>query len=173
LSEARANTTTDREDGLREGSRYDAAENRLSRTDARRGRAPLDLAAVVRALLLSRRAQRVESRPVAEVVSDLMRSRGRDAGLSAERLTRAASRATSRWARWRGSRDTCLIRSLVLGTMLSSRGCVELTIGFRSGAAEETPEGHAWLTLDGQPVGEDATLATGDYVRLMVVPFEK
>ena len=35
--------------------------------------------------------------------------------IDAERVARAAGRATARWARWFGGLDTCLTRSLVAG----------------------------------------------------------
>lgn len=136
-----------------------------------RGLRPADLAAFLKALALARRAQRVASRPLPDVVVEMTKIGGRPGSLSIERLTRATARATSRWAKWSGGRDTCLVRSLVLGALLAGRGRAVLTVGFRSGDDATTPDGHAWLTLDGRPVGSDASLIANEYARLVEVPF--
>jgi hypothetical protein len=132
---------------------------------------PADLRAFARAALLARRAQRVVEHPVAQVVEDMVSRRGPVHDLPVERLIRATTRATSRIARWCGGRDTCLIRSLVLGTLLSPRGQVVLTIGFRPGDLADVPDGHAWLTLDGRPVGPGAATAVRDFTSTLRVSF--
>ncbi len=136
-----------------------------------RGFHPVDLAIFMKALVLARRAQRVGSRPLPQVVAEMMRSGGGPLTISTERMNRATVRATSRWARWGGGRDTCLVRSLVLGALLFNRGRTVLTIGFRPGEHPADPDGHAWLTLDGKPVGSDSTLVAGEYARLLELPF--
>ncbi len=137
-----------------------------------RGLHPVDLALFAKALFLARRAQSVEARPLRRVLADMAAHGGWTRQTSIERMTRATVRATSRWAKWGGGRDTCLIRSLVLGALVADRGRAVLTIGFRPGDDASTPDGHAWLTLDNQPVGHDATLVAGEYARLVEFPFE-
>jgi hypothetical protein len=88
-----------------------------------------------------------------------------------ERVARAAGRSTSRWARWFGGLDTCLTRSLVAGSLLAGRGEVVLQVGFRPGEAEQVVDGHAWITMDGEPVGPDGQLAEERYERVMSIPF--
>ena len=137
-----------------------------------RGLHPVDLALFAKALFLARRAQSVEAKPIHRVVAEMTAYGGWSGETSIERMTRATVRATSRWAKWGGGRDTCLIRSLVLGGLVADRGRAVLTIGFRPGDDPSTPDGHAWLTLDDQPVGRDATLVAGEYARLVELPFE-
>jgi hypothetical protein len=132
---------------------------------------PVDIGLLIRALVLARRAQRVRSTPVAEVVADIAHSRGA-AGLRPEdRVELAARRAVARWSRWFGGIDTCLTRSLVLGGMLAGRGEVVLNVGFRPGKEETAVDGHAWVTVDGRPVGGDGALAQERYTRILTVPF--
>lgn len=50
------------------------------------------------------------------------------------------------------SLKTCLARSIVLFQLLERRYPVTLVLGFRPGA--DGPEGHAWVALDGVPLGE-------------------
>jgi hypothetical protein len=61
---------------------------------------------------------------------------------------------------------------LILGGLLAGRGGVVLNVGFRR---EEEGEpglaGHAWVTLDGLPVGSDGHLAETGYTRVLEVPF--
>ena len=76
-----------------------------------------------------------------------------------------------RWRRWFGGVDTCLTRSLVLGGLLAGRGEVELNVGFRPGEREPAVDGHAWVTVDGRPVGNDGRLAEERYTRVIAVPF--
>jgi hypothetical protein len=75
---------------------------------------------------------------------------------SEEQLGLAAVRATRRWSRWFGGIDTCLVRSLVFAALLAERGEVVLHIGFQPGVNGADLDGHAWVTLDGVPVGVDS-----------------
>jgi hypothetical protein len=61
------------------------------------------------------------------------------------------------------SRDTCYLRSLVFFRFIDPRGA-ELCVHF--GVDEPRPgdgrlHGHAWVSLDGQPLNAPATLAAG------------
>ena len=60
----------------------------------------------------------------------------------------ASRRAVARLCRL----NTCLTRSIVLFQLLERRYRVKLEMGFRSGS--EGPDGHAWVTVDGVPLGE-------------------
>ena len=66
------------------------------------------------------------------------------------------------FARWScrlttSSRGNCLARGLVLYRYLGAVGAQpELRVGFRRGDAGRVL-GHAWVVVDGQPVGEDVT----------------
>jgi hypothetical protein len=76
---------------------------------------------------------------------------------------RAARRASSRAAQWFGSRNTCLIRALVVGALLSDHNGVLLHVGFATPAeGGGALEGHAWVTVDGAVVGGRGELMSGD-----------
>jgi len=132
---------------------------------------PIDLLLFFRALGRVRRAQEVFLEPIPRVVERMSRNGGGNRRYSADRLALATARATARWARWFGGLDTCLIRSLVLGSMLADHRDVALVIGFRPGVEEAAVDGHAWVTVAGCPVGPDGILAENDYSRLTEVPF--
>lgn len=134
---------------------------------------PVDIVLFLRALRLARRAQRVRRVPVPEVVKDIASRDGGGRAYSVRRLELAAVRAVSRWRRWFGGLDTCLIRSLVLGSMLAGRGEVMLNIGFRPGEEQPSVDGHAWVTVEGFPVGVDGDLARERYTRVLTVPFAR
>ena len=134
-------------------------------------RGAVDLLLFVKALGLARRAQRVSAEPITLVVEGMCPRAGGNRRHSVDRLALATARATTRWARWFGGLDTCLIRSLVLGSMLADHEDVVLVIGFKPGAGEAAVDGHAWVTMAGRPVGSDGILAQDDYTRLFAVPF--
>jgi hypothetical protein len=48
---------------------------------------------------------------------------------------------------------------------------VTLNIGFRPGEDEPALDGHAWVSVDGEPVGADGELARERYTRVLTVPF--
>ncbi len=139
------------------------------RTPADRG--AVDLLLFLKALGLARRAQRISAEPITLVVEGMWLHGGGNSRHSVDRLALATARATARRARWFGGLDTCLIRSLVLGSLLADRQDVVLVIGFKPGAEEKAVDGHAWVTLAGNPVGPDGILAQDEYSRLFEVPF--
>ncbi len=74
--------------------------------------------------------------------------------------------------------NTCITRSLVFATLISDREQVVIHIGFRSGndRGHRTAEGHAWVTLDGNSVGEsdpELTLKGASFVRCVELPMER
>lgn len=67
----------------------------------------------------------------------------------------ARARALARVARWMPG-ATCLVRSAALVRWLRATGVpARLAIGVRADAA--APRAHAWVEVDGVPLGEDAT----------------
>ena len=132
---------------------------------------PVDIALFLSALCLARRAQRVRRVPVPEVVQDIAARGGGGRDHPVPRVELAAVRASNRWRLWVGGFDTCLIRSLVLGGLLAGRGEVMLNIGFRPGEEQPSIDGHAWVTIDGNPVGADGDLAGERYTRVLTLPF--
>jgi hypothetical protein len=83
-------------------------------------------------------------------------------GLGPDAAHRATVRACRRAARWLGLRDTCLVRSLVVGALLSDRDDVHVHVGFAPGpAGGRVLEGHAWVTVAGQVVGGPDAAMTG------------
>ena len=132
---------------------------------------PVDVLLFLSALSLARRAQRVRQLPVQEVVEDIANRGGRGRGHPIQRVELAAVRASNRWSRWFGGIDTCLIRSMILGGLLTGGKDVILNIGFRPGDEGPSIDGHAWLTVDGNPVGSDGVLARERYTRVLTVSF--
>lgn len=120
---------------------------------------------------LARRAQLARRLPVPDVV-ELISQAGRGGReYPVRRLELAAARATSKWSRWFGGIDSCLIRSLVFGGLLVGRGDVDINLGFRPGEDEPNLDGHAWITIGGRPAGADGSLAEERYTRILAVPF--
>jgi hypothetical protein len=132
---------------------------------------PVDIALFLRALVIARHAEKVKKLPVPEVVSVITGPPGGFSNHRFDRLDLASRRAVALRRRWLGGIDTCLVRSLVLGGMLRGNGEVELCIGFRPGDKELPLDGHAWVTVDGRPVGRDGALAREGYTRVLTVPF--
>ncbi|MFZ1639826.1 MAG: lasso peptide biosynthesis B2 protein [Candidatus Contendobacter sp.] len=117
-----------------------------------------DIFLFVNALRLAWIAQAIQSRPLSKVIARLEALRWLPRGADAEAARRATLRACGRLARWTGGLDTCLIRALVLGALLADREGVVLHLGFRPGSAGAgSADGHAWLTLNGEPVLDPET----------------
>ena len=132
---------------------------------------PVDIALFLSAMSLARRAQRVRQVPVPEVVEDIASRGGGGHSHPISRVDLAAARASRKWHQWFGGLDTCLVRSLVFGGLLAGRGEVMLNIGFRPGDEDHAIDGHAWMSVDGRPVGTDGDLARERYTRVLTVPF--
>jgi len=132
---------------------------------------PADIVLFLRAMRLARTAQRVRSSPIPDVVELISRRGGGGGDHPVRRVEQATKRGIVRWHRWFGGIDSCLTRSLVLGGLLAGRGEVALNIGFRPGEDEPALDGHAWVTIDGHPVGADGGLAKERYTRVLTVPF--
>jgi hypothetical protein len=111
--------------------------------------------------------------PVPDVVAAIALTGGGGRGYPAPRVELATARAVTRWRRWFGGIDSCLIRSLVLGGLLAGQGDVKLNIGFRPGEEKPTVDGHAWVTVNGSPVGADGGFAGERYTRVLELPFSR
>jgi hypothetical protein len=139
----------------------------------RRSLTLVDALLFVRAFRLAGRAQGIRKIPVSEVVAEIARRGGGGRGYPRDRVEVAVERATGGWRRWFAGLDTCLTRSLVLGGMLAGSGDVVLNIGFRPDGGGRTVDGHAWVTLDGDPVGPDQGLSGESYTRVLAVAFHR
>jgi hypothetical protein len=130
----------------------------------RLGTHPSDLLLFAHALRLCRLSTGTGSRNSLPEQSALMASKpGLPAGVTPDAAHRATLRASPRAARWLGTRDTCLVRSLVVAALLSDRDGVLLHVGFS--ASEEDGralEGHAWVTVDAAIVGGPEAAMGGD-----------
>jgi hypothetical protein len=131
-----------------------------------------DVVLFARAFRLAGRAQRIRTVPIVDVVEDVVRRGGGGRRYPPDRVAVAAERATLRRRRWFDDLDTCLTRSLVLGGMLAGSGKVVLNIGFRPDDGGKTVDGHAWVTVDGDPVGPDRELAGKSYTQVLAVVFQ-
>ena len=113
-----------------------------------------------RALWLCRLAQGAGGRaPVRELTESLASRRWLPHHAAPDAVQLATLRASSRGARWFGLRDTCLVRSLVAGALLSDHDDVLLHVGFARGQALE---GHAWVSVAGTVVGGPESAMAGD-----------
>ncbi|MGV8042276.1 MAG: hypothetical protein AB2L07_20240 [Thermoanaerobaculaceae bacterium] len=108
----------------------------------------------VAAFRLAGRAQVVAHRPLPDVIAVLVRRRGLPRAVDPAAAWAAACRGCCYRARWRGGLDTCLVRALVAGTLMSDRSDVVLHVGFRpdpGGVARA--DGHAWLAVGAATFG--------------------
>ncbi len=137
-----------------------------------RRHSPLDVLLLLAALPRARAAQRVLEVDPRRLAND-MAGGAWTLGAAPERVGAAAAAATARWARWFHGLDTSLTRSLVLGSMLAGRGETLLHIGFRPVDGDRPVNGHAWVTLDGRPVGPDAEQAEESFARVLDIPFAR
>jgi len=139
-----------------------------------RFRRPSDVLLVVVGLRLAWAAQRVVDTPLPTLAARLARTRWLPRDVTPARAVCAASRACRLLRRLVGTRDTCLIRSLVAGALLADQDQVELCVGFRPGEEPSNPvDGHAWITMAGEPVAPDVGLADADYSELLRLPMRR
>lgn len=125
-----------------------------------------EIGLLLHALRLARRAQRVTSTAVPVVADELCRSRWLPRNVDEAAAHNAAVRASSWLARRSRSLDTCLVRSLVTGALLSDRPDVKVYVGLAAvdGGAVNGPsvEGHAWVAVNGEAVpGPEASALDG------------
>ena len=121
---------------------------------------------LLRAVPLIRCASRVATVPLPDVVASFgqLATPGRLAVGDVDMVARVGVRW---WARVGGGLDSCLVRSLVLAALLRERGRLVVVIGFLARGLAELPDGHAWVTLNGVPVGRDAVCADDRFERVV------
>jgi hypothetical protein len=139
-------------------------------------RSATDIFAFLSALPLVLAASRVISgEPVYTVLQRLTSRRLLPKRLTVEQARCGADRACRFVKRYRPLDDSCLVRALVLGTLLSDRRGVELHIGFRPPMdGQKFAAGHAWVSVNGINVSEPGgILGTGDYVPAKRIPISK
>jgi len=102
------------------------------------------------ALRLAVTAQRVRKTRVDALAPLLLAAGYLPSDVEPAAATRAAARA-SRLLGLLGGLDSCLVRSLVLASLLSDQPGVVVHFGFRPGDADT--EGHAWVSLNDDVLG--------------------
>ena len=110
------------------------------------------------AVRLARHAQDIGWSSVPDVATKMTNLRWLPRRVAPAAAGRAAERACSRLARWSSAIDTCLIRALVAGVLLSDQAEVYLHLAF--GESEEPGpgvRGHAWVSVANE------VLADGDW----------
>ena len=87
----------------------------------------------------------------------------------------ATARACRLLNRFQTLDASCVVRSLVIGTILSDRRDVYLHIGFRPESELGKPVcGHAWITLDGVNISDPETVgANDDYIEAKRIPIRR
>ncbi len=108
---------------------------------------PRELLLFFHAFRLARRAQAIDRIPLPRLVVALPRLRGLPRGVGPDAALGATLRAVARGERWFGWRGTCLVKALVLSSLLADREGVELVIGVRKGEGETPIDGHAWVRV--------------------------
>lgn len=101
----------------------------------------------IQAARLTVHARQIRDRNLQQIVDSMLALPCLPTDVLPKEAKVAAVRAVVRMARWLDMLDTCLVRSLVVGTLLSDRDGMELHIGFRrQPAADNLLEGHAWVS---------------------------
>lgn len=97
------------------------------------------------ALRLALAAQRVQKMRFDRVIPQLLAASHLPTDITPSTAIRVTAR-TCRLVGLLGMLNSCLIRSLVLGSLVSDRPGVKIHFGFRRRSADT--EGHAWVSLD-------------------------
>lgn len=121
---------------------------------------PLELRLFLHALRLAWVARRIRgATPLVRVLEELNRVPFLPRQVQPRSAVRAATRACVRMRRWLGGLDTCLVRAMVAGSLLSDRDGVVLHLGLLPPYTDaDDAAGHAWLSVHGQIVE-----VTGDH----------
>ncbi len=134
-----------------------------------------DLVLFGHAVRLALIAREVRVRPLSEVAARLRWVRFLPRATNPKAAYRAAGRACARLARALGGLDTCLTRSLVTGALLAlSCKRVELHVGFRpDGTTAARVDGHAWVTADGELLGDEAPGSGEPFTSIVCIPMHR
>lgn len=119
------------------------------------------------AIRLTLHAQRMRTQPIPDVIRHLTRLKALPAHVDTDKARRAAIAAGRHLSRF-GFLDTCVVRALVLGTLLCDYRAVALKIGFGledKQAALPQVSGHAWLLVDNQELLQDTANAVHQEAR--------
>lgn len=108
---------------------------------------PRELNLFFHAFRLARCAQAIDRTPLPRLVATLPRLTGLPRDVEPDAALRATLRAVSRGERWFGWRGTCLVKALVLSSLLADHDGVELAIGIRKGEGATPIDGHAWVRV--------------------------
>jgi hypothetical protein len=102
------------------------------------------------AVRLSWKAQKLKRGvPLGQLVEQLTALALLPRGVDPANAWRSTVRASRRLRTYLNGLDTCLVRSLVVGTLLSDQPDVRLHIGARIAEENSDPlQGHSWVTLD-------------------------
>ncbi len=103
----------------------------------------------VRTVSVAVAAQRARRVPLPELLEQLAARPGPSCN-DVERARAAAGRALRLLRLATGSLDTCLVRALTVGRLLSRHHRVRLCLGFRPVPGGRPADGHAWLLVDGR-----------------------
>lgn len=123
---------------------------------------------------LALKAQQVRKLPIPDTFSRLTRTR-LPTGLApghAAMLTHKACAIIGRM----GFLNTCIIKSLVLGSLLSDHENLEMRIGFKASSkpTASTPEGHAWIVLKGQNVfDQEEGNSLSEFTEVISIPLRR
>ncbi len=118
---------------------------------ARTGGRLAGLGLFFQALRLAKLAQQVRHRPVDQVARRMTALAWLPGNVSGEAAVLAAIRAAGWWSRLTAGLDSCLVRCLAVGALLSDRPGIVLHLGFRATTETGSPhDGHAWLTMEGR-----------------------
>lgn len=133
---------------------------------------PRELNLFFHAFRLARCAQAIDRTPLPRLVVALPRLRGLPRDVDPDDALGATLRAVSRGERWFGWRGTCLVKALVLSSLLADREGVELVIGIRKGEGEAPIDGHAWVRVGGREFSllGPAEAAGEGYVTMTALP---
>jgi hypothetical protein len=124
------------------------------------------------AFRLAQRAQAIDRTPLPRLVDALPRLRGLPRHVEPDAALRATLRAVSRGERWFSWRGTCLVKALVLSSLLADREGVELIIGIRKGEGETPIDGHAWVRVGDREFSllGPVEAAGGGYLTMTTLP---
>lgn len=127
------------------------------------------------ALRLHRLAQALRRETsLADVCRSLLETTGLPTAVEPAAALWAAGWAARLGRRLGGWLDTCLLRSLVAGTLLADRPGVVLRVGVRrSASAAARLRAHAWLTVDGETLAAAPTDPPESFHELLVIPLER
>jgi hypothetical protein len=141
----------------------------------RRFRSLGDLTLLALSLPIAWKAQKVYSRPLEIVATELSRGRWLPGTNDVGRARCAAARACRFLSRLTGARHTCLTRSLVTGALLAGRPGVELHIGFKAPGGDAVVDGHAWVTVDGHSAsgGSVSEVQEASYGKVVSIPMRR